>query len=119
MRVFSAPQISVSGQQGGSPSPLALRPPEQVQPSLPAAPGSLRQARGWASRGKNKEAIMLREISIEELRTRSDWDLIALQRAIGACLADLTPGTAEHTAMLRTWRSIAIVLRERGPGRRP
>lgn len=62
---------------------------------------------------------MLHEISIEELRTRSDWDLIALQRTIGAHLAELEPGTGEHTAMLRTWRSIAIVLRERSPDRRP
>jgi len=62
---------------------------------------------------------MLREISIEELRTRSDWDLIALHRAIGAHLAELAPGTAEYTNMLRTWCSIAVVLRERGPDRRP
>ena len=62
---------------------------------------------------------MLREISIEELRTRSDWDLIALQRAIGACLAELEPGTAEHTAMLRTWRNIVIVRTERRPTARP
>jgi hypothetical protein len=56
---------------------------------------------------------MRKDISIEELRTRSDWDLVALQRAVGACLADHAPGTAEYTAMLRTWRNIAVVLRER------
>jgi hypothetical protein len=58
-------------------------------------------------------------ITIEELRTRSLWDLRKLREALRRYLAELRPGTAEHAVILQTLQNVEAVLFERKRACRP
>ena len=58
-------------------------------------------------------------ITIEELRTRSTWDLRKLQEALRSYLAELQPDTAEYAAVQKILQNVEVVLFERVLAVRP